>query len=212
MRGEHRHTPAPAAQCRGSSPHARGARATHLATGIGSGIIPACAGSTQSPSHAPLWGWGSSPHARGAQQPQGGRVRREGIIPACAGSTGDPEDAKIRRRDHPRMRGEHFWPVVFHALHAGSSPHARGALGQPPTGAAYAGIIPACAGSTSASRFCATASRDHPRMRGEHSGTNAKTSARMGSSPHARGAHRVERVLVERDGIIPACAGSTLRR
>ena len=71
----------------GSSPHARGALVLEPRTGVGFGIIPACAGSTRRPPNAgipdgdhprmrgehSLYGVenakieGSSPHARGAR-------------------------------------------------------------------------------------------------------------------------------------------------
>ena len=52
-------------------------------------------------------------------------------------------------------------------------------------------------------------SRDHPRMRGEHALSVSGMTAQQGSSPHARGARRVELGLDLGQGIIPACAGST---
>ena len=47
MRGEHPHQARKARPQRGSSPHARGARARLIDTGARAGIIPACAGSTR---------------------------------------------------------------------------------------------------------------------------------------------------------------------
>ena len=47
-------------------------------------------------------------------------------------------------------------------------------------------------------------------MRGEHFTHCAEIAALMGSSPHARGARRVERLPRKVAGIIPACAGSTV--
>ena len=52
-------------------------------------------------------------------------------------------------------------------------------------------------------------SRDHPRMRGEHSETSLLRSMAAGSSPHARGAPSGVLQLGMLEGIIPACAGST---
>ena len=91
----------------GSSPHVRGAlaRVGHLRPQPG--IIPACAGSTESAAnHArsrrdhprmcgehivkhvrPCSKRGSSPHVRGARIPSQRQGRLSGIIPACAGST-----------------------------------------------------------------------------------------------------------------------------
>ena len=134
---------------------------------------------------------GSSPHARGARR-QGHRGRgRRGIIPACAGST------PISAMGIPSDRG--------------SSPHARGA----PLGAEDArllgGIIPACAGSTRHLRRLDLACEDHPRMRGEHGSCLREAPRSPGSSPHARGAPRACRHTACQAGIIPACAGSTVR-
>ena len=135
----------------GSSPHARGALMFCMATFERLGIIPACAGSTSryrsrarpSRDHPRMRGehsgrlqeladeQGSSPHARGARGREPGRAVGGGIIPACAGSTGTGTGRTVRRRDHPRMRGEH---------RRAARPRAQGR-----------GIIPACAGSTSTS-------------------------------------------------------------
>ena len=71
------------------------------------------------------------------------------------------------------------------------------------------GIIPACAGSTSQADSSGTASRDHPRMCGEHTPFAAAAEAIPGSSPHVRGAHHRRGEFVFAWGIIPACAGST---
>ena len=46
------------------------------------------------------------------------------------------------------MRGEHELAVFDNEVDAGSSPHARGALGWKPEASSTGGIIPACAGST----------------------------------------------------------------
>ena len=73
----------------------------------------------------------------------------------------------------------------------------------------YDGIIPACAGSTTASRSRSGASWDHPRMRGEHLERILTVDMSEGSSPHARGAPLAVYVDRHAVGIIPACAGST---
>ena len=51
---------------------------------------------------------------------------------------------------------------------------------------------------------------DHPRMCGEHLSFMAFLMVSAGSSPHVRGAPRVEGLEPEKSGIIPACAGSTM--
>ena len=92
---------------------------------------------------------GSSPHVRGAPA---GRVNigiAGGIIPACAGSTSRGTIFADRRRDHPRMCGEHALFAAAVAVVMGSSPHVRGARIAVPAELRSFGIIPACAGSTS---------------------------------------------------------------
>ena len=49
-------------------------------------------------------------------------------------------------------------------------------------------------------------------MRGEHRRTGLSRGTSAGSSPHARGALAVFSLRVLRDGVIPACAGSTAMR
>ena len=91
----------------------------------------------------------------------------------------------------------------------GSSPHARGTRFVDDVVYVESGIIPACAGNTSAVMLSAPCSRDHPRMRGEHMDV-LRTNARMpGSSPHARGTQQIRNVEKADRGIIPACAGNT---
>ena len=152
---------------------------------------------------------GSSPHARGAPPPLHAPDPGRGFIPACAGSTRRRRCRAPWPRDHPRMRGEHEVEATITTYDPGSSPHARGA----PVGVldadAPAGIIPACAGSTTSTAAQTGGSRDHPRMRGEHWVAQLTRLWSGGSSPHARGALRVRRLRHRAPGIIPACAGST---
>ena len=91
-----------------------------------------------------------------------------GIIPACAGSTRDRTCAHTACGDHPRVRGEHLAMLVSVPYSGGSSPRARGARRMALCGVATSGIIPACAGSTSAARGRPPRPWDHPRVRGEH--------------------------------------------
>ena len=191
MRGEHAFWNLGWEPVAGSSPHARGAlpatssrwRATRdhprmrgehaggeQVHAVVLGIIPACAGSTVMSTDPDLISTGSSPHARGAPPRRPGTCQSGG--------------------DHPRMRGEHLETIALLKK--------------------LEGIIPACAGSTNCSiaeltmvwgssphargaqpRSCSrcAASRDHPRMRGEHGLADPYT--------------------LRVDGIIPACAGST---
>ena len=52
--------------------------------------------------------------------------------------------------------------------------------------------------------------RDHPRMCGEHLPESAICGHSRGSSPHVRGAQNLLPIMQDLDGIIPACAGSTV--
>ena len=107
MCGEHKVRVFAALAAAGSSPHVRGAQNMPEFIVHVSGIIPACAGSTRSPTpstaptrdHPRMCGEhsesndkapccsGSSPHVRGARSAGTHHGRRIGIIPACAGST-----------------------------------------------------------------------------------------------------------------------------
>ncbi len=132
---------------------------------------------------------GSSPHVRGALSCGIARVRSFGIIPACAGSTIHAADSSGLPGDHPRMCGEHYINHHNASISSGSSPHVRGARQGRFGGYRLFGIIPACAGSTSATKCRQAPSRDHPRMCGEHKSIVFHAGTGQGSSPHVRGAH-----------------------
>ena len=230
MRGEHATMPRPGGLSSGSSPHARGAHLGGLACRAFCGIIPACAGSTQSLArglqgprdHPRMRGEhysrlvclsgrrGSSPHARGALVRLAQGLRRGGIIPACAGSTASLSPAQGCAGDHPRMRGEHKDSSSPSTPSAGSSPHTRGTLHLDVPLHLVGGIIPACAGSTPPWPGLRPPGGDHPRMRGEHSSRGRDPVPRPGSSPHARRARRTRPPCGCWRRIIPACAGSTV--
>ena len=231
MRGEHDSSIESTHVQPGSSPHARGARLASKRRVHCLGIIPACAGSTCACLRRCGCSWdhprmrgehmvelgifeelpGSSPHARGALYRHRPLRDEPGIIPACAGSTDRDRGRRAARRDHPRMRGEHEHKTKRTKERAGSSPHARGAPSSTSILTGGSGIIPACAGSTSWALTVSRLSRDHPRMRGEHSQLRASSSSSSGSSPHARGARPRCSARAGTKGIIPACAGSTPR-
>ena len=107
MCGEHKMRYGDIRVGKGSSPHVRGAPSSRLWRAGRRGIIPACAGSTESAWKNAASEWdhprmcgehrgakscirkevGSSPHVRGALTKQIGDNMSNGIIPACAGST-----------------------------------------------------------------------------------------------------------------------------
>ena len=111
---------------------------------------------------------GSSPHTRGAPRTVRGHA--------------DPPV------DHPRIRGEHLLPLRLNNICRGSSPHTRGARDTPCCEIRLFGIIPAYAGSTCRLVLFCYASRDHPRIRGEHFLSFFRDARLLGSSPHTRGA------------------------
>ena len=143
--------------------------------------------------HSTFFRWttrmgGSSPHVRGAQMRPAGVCRTSGIIPACAGSTIWQNGLCLQKWDHPRMCGEHIHVIETPAEQTGSSPHVRGAPPPAMSSRVIAGIIPACAGSTSSTLMSMAIMRDHPRMCGEHYADLFDDDLDEGSSPHVRGA------------------------
>ena len=230
IRGEHFSPGGLSPLLYGSSPHTRGALAGFDAEGGPERIIPAYAGSTvaaewrprtlsdhprirgEHPSRsAPPHGRrGSSPHTRGARSGALLLGRVDGIIPAYAGST--PRAALLREgpEDHPRIRGEHRKLAARGGEKVGSSPHTRGALRLAGQRGDPGRIIPAYAGSTPTSSSSARSPPDHPRIRGEHFTSWTSMARGMGSSPHTRGALALLACADDRDGIIPAYAGSTV--
>ena len=112
------------------------------------------------------------------------------IIPAYAGSTGSLTAYRGRRRDHPRIRGEHeiYRDLVLEVQR----------------------IIPAYAGSTRIFFEAYLGDWDHPRIRGEHVTSWGGPESGCGSSPHTRGAPAVFLDRAHSRGIIPAYAGSTV--
>ena len=161
-------------------------------------------------SYCPVCGAeGSSPHTRGARDASHDEARGPGIIPAYAGSTSLSASASGRRRDHPRIRGEHCRAYGAPFAGSGSSPHTRGARIHFVRDRATQGIIPAYAGSTQSPGQFASRYGDHPRIRGEHTVVVPLLSLVTGSSPHTRGALQLHAPQFRTGGIIPAYAGST---
>ena len=158
-------------------------------------------------------GWatgpGSSPHTRGAPSAALAQRLGRGIIPAYAGSTRPSLASPRRRRDHPRIRGEHGTPAYSRGPHRGSSPHTRGAQARLGRCTAPDRIIPAYAGSTLRNAYRLTKLEDHPRIRGEHPEPSAMARFICTSSPHTRGAPAFAVQVGVDLRIIPAYAGST---
>ena len=209
MRGEHYTYDSADISGMGSSPHARGTPPRSLSEESACGIIPACAGNTNT-TGADRRSARDHPRMRGEHF---GEVwigfLDGGIIPACAGNTLNVKENRSMVGDHPRMRGEHNAIGGYGVMQPGSSPHARGTPSFRTSARACIGIIPACAGNTRCRVFRGGARWDHPRMRGEHLLSGQAQGRAPGSSPHARGTPAVRRSESVPSGIIPACAGNT---
>ena len=152
----------------GSSPHARGLQNIPVHSDLVNRIIPACAGFTsglndeliEKEDHPRMRGVyspfaanfaisrGSSPHARGLLFSSIRNIINIWIIPACAGFTFGQWMGTLNFPDHPRMRGVYRLWFLWTSSSKGSSPHARGLLGQVWEEKIASGIIPACAGFT----------------------------------------------------------------
>ena len=152
----------------GSSPLARGLRRSARGHPRQAGIIPARAGftagvvgcRTRPRDHPRSRGVylrrvlnknevpGSSPLARGLLPLRTNSRTIHRIIPARAGFTRRCGSPTTAQRDHPRSRGVYFAAFDCHADVVGSSPLARGLLGQEGRASADRGIIPARAGFT----------------------------------------------------------------
>ena len=106
------------------------------------------------------------------------------------------------------MCGERIIHRLLDRVDRGSSPRVRGTLRRRRRGARRARIIPACAGNARKSISPMARSTDHPRVCGERFRLAVMRNDSGGSSPRVRGTRRHERHSLERDRIIPACAGN----
>ena len=108
------------------------------------------------------------------------------------------------------MRGEKVVEKIPDDYQTGSSPHARGKVPHIHHRYFAVRIIPACAGKSFLCQRCFSATKDHPRMRGEKNKSMHITSGQLGSSPHARGKDLNMQLNKSMHRIIPACAGKRL--
>ncbi len=212
-----------------SPPPARGALKYETSGSVTLGLTPACAGSTRPTTSSPPWrrthprlrgehnaptavmavGADSPPPARGARfdAPCSGPGR--GLTPACAGSTVALNGTRDDLWTHPRLRGEHPTPSCIVIRPMDSPPPARGAHEGAAVEDARVGLTPACAGSTWVTLRHPAGTWTHPRLRGEHRIATNRARIIEDSPPPARGARQLDGVLACRDGLTPACAGST---
>ncbi len=144
--GEHVEPGDDASPLKGSSPRVRGTLRQFRDPIDVRGIIPACAGNTQSllkmlpaiRDHPRVCGehmvgylagtdaTGSSPRVRGTRSAAIIGLFELGIIPACAGNTAAGSAGRSGVWDHPRVCGEHTMLKNLGLPLVGSSPRVRG--------------------------------------------------------------------------------------
>ncbi len=229
MRGENPKLLTAERLCHGSPPRARGERRLHLAGRVLRRITPACAGRTQGDEVAgfiledhprvrgeneccPLefcYASGSPPRARGEPIASVVGSLTPRITPACAGRTRRCPRIGYVNSDHPRVRGENRRDRTPSNRGEGSPPRARGERMRGRLVRQRPGITPACAGRTTTSPPRSSATRDHPRVRGENCVVGRPPGGHCGSPPRARGEQGHLGVFDDAGGITPACAGRT---
>ena len=117
--------------------------------------------------------------------------------------------AWCRRRDHPRVCGEHLRGLHALVAEQGSSPRMRGTPVSLSSIVNTRGIIPAYAGNTLAAQSSKSSTGDHPRVCGEHLSAMSFVVFIGGSSPRMRGTLSTVNWSIRDRGIIPAYAGNT---
>ena len=176
------------------------------------GFIPAHAGKT-SPSRVTTKHTWAHPRSRGENvRDLAGQQHGRGIIPAHAGKTTKLAPRAPFGWAHPHSRGENFLRHRSRAICAGSSPLMRGKLerGCPRRGGDR--LIPAHAGKTLHDPAHRSASKAHPRSRGENRRTASLILPPWGSSPLTQGKPRGEGAPCIPEGLIPTHAGKTKTR
>ena len=201
-----------AAASSGSSPLTRGRRSPHRWGQQDAGLIPAHAGSTPAASVAAR-DLEAHPRSRGVD-PAGilSSPSATGSSPLTRGRLRGPIFSPIPDRAHPRSRGvDHGTDRPAH-WSGGSSPLTRGRRLAPSCPCAAVRLIPAHAGSTIVISRPMSEAPAHPRSRGVDMARYAVMGVKWGSSPLTRGRRGPGRRAPRSGGLIPAHAGSTIRR
>ena len=173
---------------KGSSPLTRGKPPPRNRLRMVRGLIPAHAGKTSMVSSR-FRAWRAHPRSRGenggdvvgfgavggsSPLTRGKLVGRvdghpdHGLIPAHAGKTFISLAPPLGAWAHPRSRGENVGCELDARYIPGSSPLTRGKQRRHVQALPVVGLIPAHAGKTSTSTVRPSASRAHPRSRGEN--------------------------------------------
>ena len=171
----------------GSSPRGRGTLRRRPASRFHQRIIPAWAGNTHTV-QAGRRGTADHPRVGGEHADLGNPIAfQQRIIPAWAGNTIRSGPTSGMTSDHPRVGGEHGDCAQDTVAYDGSSPRGRGTRTRTRGRLMRLRIIPAWAGNTMDSAGRCRAMTDHPRVGGEHDGTNLNIYPVVGSSPRGRG-------------------------
>ena len=176
----------------------------------------------------PIDGEGSSPLTRGKHgnvqvYPRAGvahpRSRGENSRVRCSRASHGGSSPLARGKPcvvcvwaHPRSRGENASSCGMAKCIPGSSPLARGKRDRAGDVRPEIGLIPARAGKTIQKAPNVSASRAHPRSRGENLSNSSHMLILQGSSPLARGKPVEQGLRGGGSGLIPARAGKTRSR
>ena len=152
---------------------------------------------------------GSSPRVRGRLGVLPDVRGVVGLIPACAGQTVLGGSVQLFHRAHPRVCGADHSGFVEREDVDGSSPRVRGRHTAIMLDPRRFGLIPACAGQTSATYGVTLPKRAHPRVCGADHSAPPTGRHCPGSSPRVRGRQTNHERLPNVTGLIPACAGQT---
>ncbi len=153
---------------------------------------------------------GSSPLA-GRRPPVVRRLPGDrGLIPARGETTGAVQPIDPLAAAHPRSRGDDWHVVVADLAQHGSSPLAGRRPDRTPGARGVSGLIPARGETTWSWRPSSSASRAHPRSRGDDSASTSPSFTVPGSSPLAGRRPPVGEHPVAQARLIPA-RGETTR-
>ena len=171
----------------GLSPLARGTRQNGLSSLVRLRFIPAGAGNTYPPEHAPHFD-SVYPRWRGEHAVQNFLKRFNcGLSPLARGTHTPLSNSCDLPTVYPRWRGEHIDPEQQYAQTDGLSPLARGTPSACNSASLSVRFIPAGAGNTRRWHRQTPVLSVYPRWRGEHTLLTVWLSFIFGLSPLARG-------------------------
>ena len=132
-----------------------------------------------------------------------------GITPAYAGKTHAQSSYLSGSQDHPRVCGKDSAAYNQRMYQMGSPPRMRERHFKAILPFYDSGITPAYAGKTRTTVAILTLTRDHPRVCGKDSHTNAPLCVFAGSPPRMRERRRINFQHINLHRITPAYAGKT---